>query len=149
MEVSLVLRDSAGAASVRFDETQAAALLDAVEGFARRRGDAFTPDYAALLNTPFLWTSAEDDADADLSAALEEGLIAALEDWTPRAGLKASNWPPISTSVFGVWKNGWRRWKNGLRLLSRNVSDRCANVWLKRWPRWEASWRKPAFCRKW
>ena len=81
VEVSLVLRDSAGAASVRFDETQAAALLDAVEGFARRRGDAFTPDYAALLNAPFLWTSAEDDADADLSAALEEGLSAALEDW--------------------------------------------------------------------
>ena len=81
VEVSLVLRDSAGAASVRFDETQAAALLDAVEGFARRRGDAFTPDYAALLNAPFLWTSAEDDADADLSAALEEGWSAALEDW--------------------------------------------------------------------
>lgn len=81
VEVSLTLRGRAGAAPVRFDETQAAALLDAVEVFARRRGDVFTPDYAALLNASFLWTSDVDDADADLAAALEEGLSAALEDW--------------------------------------------------------------------
>lgn len=81
VEISLVLRGSAGAAPVRFDADQAAGLLGALELFARERGDAFAPDYAALLNVPSLWVSDADDANDALAAGLEAGLDAALTDW--------------------------------------------------------------------
>lgn len=81
VEISLALRGSADSALLHFDARQAAALLDTVQAFARGRGDSFHPDYAALFNVPSLWTSADDDAEADLGAALEEGFARALEDW--------------------------------------------------------------------
>lgn len=81
VEISLALRGSADSAPLHFDAGQAAALLDAVQTFAQGRGDSFSPDYAALLTIPSLWISTDDDVDADLAIALEEGLTLALEDW--------------------------------------------------------------------
>ncbi|MCH5276326.1 MAG: YicC family protein [Desulfovibrionaceae bacterium] len=81
VEISLILRGSADSAALHFDAGQAAALLDTLQAFARERGDSFCPDYAALLSIPSLWSSSDDDTDAGLAAALEEGLTQALEDW--------------------------------------------------------------------
>lgn len=81
VEVSLALSGSMGVAPTRFDAGQAAALLGVLEAFARTRGDAFTPDYPALLHVSSLWASDADNADDALAASLETGLDAALADW--------------------------------------------------------------------
>lgn len=81
VEISLALRGSAGAAPIRFDADQAAALFGALEAFARARGDVFRPDYAALLHVSQVWASDEEDTGEDWAGTLEEGLDAALADW--------------------------------------------------------------------
>lgn len=81
VEISLTLQHGGEAAQARFDAPQASALLDALAELARGRGEAFTPDYAALLNVPFLWGAGAESVDAELAERLENGLAAALEDW--------------------------------------------------------------------
>lgn len=82
VEVSLTLRQRAGAVpAVRFDTSQASAMLDAVAAFADLHGDVFEPDYNRLFSTVSLWERVEEEGDDDLEARLEDGLVAALEDW--------------------------------------------------------------------
>ncbi|MEG1610002.1 MAG: YicC/YloC family endoribonuclease [Bilophila sp.] len=82
MEVSLSLHQRGGAAGeLRFDAAQASAMLDAVAGLADLNGDAFEPDYNLLFSIPTLWERESEDSDDELEDRLEEGLIAALEDW--------------------------------------------------------------------
>lgn len=81
VEICLTLQNGGGAAQIRFDAPQAAALLDTLAEFARWRGEAFVPDYAALLNVPSLWGGGAESVDAELTEHLESGLAAALEDW--------------------------------------------------------------------
>ncbi len=82
IEITLSLRRNASkalSASLNMDEAEA--MLDALERLASDRGDAFEPDYAALLNVPSLWSSLDDNMDEEVSARLEEGLNLAIEDW--------------------------------------------------------------------
>jgi uncharacterized protein (TIGR00255 family) len=82
VEISLNLRRAGGARTTAdFDAQQAAAMLDELAEFALRRGDAFLPDYNALLGLPALWGDAGADADEELQARLETGLETALRDW--------------------------------------------------------------------
>lgn len=67
-----------------FDAAQAASMLEALGRFAASRGDVFTADYTALLQAPYLWTSAattEAEEEERLFEALSRGLEAALKDW--------------------------------------------------------------------
>mgnify|MGYP005808148951 CR=1 FL=1 len=82
MEISLLLqaRDSAFS-RIRFDDVQASAMLDAVAALADKHGDHFEPDYNVLFSVASLWEHESEEADEDMDARLEEGLITALEDW--------------------------------------------------------------------
>ncbi|MDR2851203.1 MAG: YicC family protein [Desulfovibrio sp.] len=66
---------------VSFDALKAAAMLDRLLRMAAARGDAFTPDYNALLHVPALWAGDEEEVDESMTFCLEEGLSLALEDW--------------------------------------------------------------------
>ena len=81
MEVTLTLQQRGAAASLRFDAAQASAMLDQVAALADLHGDGFEPDYNALFAIPSLWECESEDGDDELEERLEEGLIAALEDW--------------------------------------------------------------------
>ena len=60
---------------------QASAMLDQVAALADLHGDTFEPDYNALFAIPTLWERESEDGDDEMEERLEEGLIAALEDW--------------------------------------------------------------------
>ena len=82
MEVTLTLQQRGTAAGqLRFDATQASAMLDAISALADLHGDVFEPDYNALFAVPALWERESDEGDDEMEERLEEGLIAALEDW--------------------------------------------------------------------
>lgn len=82
VEVTLALQQRAGTApALRFDAGRASAMLDAVAALADLHGDAFEPDYNSLFALPSLWEHAGEDGDEELETRLEEGLVAALEDW--------------------------------------------------------------------
>ena len=82
VDISLTLAAAPGAApSARFDAAQAAAMLDGLRALAEARGEAFAPDYAALLHVPSLWGETGDELDDSLVQDLENGLRLALEDW--------------------------------------------------------------------
>lgn len=82
LEVTLTLQTrGAAAGQIRFDATQASAMLDQVAALADLHGDAFEPDYNALFAVPALWERENDEGDDELEERLEEGLVAALEDW--------------------------------------------------------------------
>ena len=82
VDIRLSLQRAGGAvAGAGFDAALAASMLDSLAALARERGDAFTPDYTALVSVPPLWgenTAAPDEA---LVQQLEAGLTQALEDW--------------------------------------------------------------------
>lgn len=82
LEVTLTLQlRGAAAGQIRFDAAQASAMLDQVAALADLHGDAFEPDYNALFAIPSLWERESDEGDDELEERLEEGLVAALEDW--------------------------------------------------------------------
>jgi len=82
VEISLGLKRVGGVqAAADFDAQQAAAMLDALAGFARNRGDGFVPDYNALLGLSGLWGDNSSEVDEELRARLEAGLDTALRDW--------------------------------------------------------------------
>lgn len=81
MEVSLTLQQRGSSADLRFDAAQASAMLDQISALADRHGDAFEPDYNALFAIPSLWERESEDGDEEMESRLEEGLVAALEDW--------------------------------------------------------------------
>ena len=82
VEISLSLkRVNNIQATADFDAQQAAAMLDALAGFARNRGDGFAPDYNALLGLSALWGDNSAEADEELRTRLEAGLDMALRDW--------------------------------------------------------------------
>ena len=66
MEITLTLQQRGAAANL--------ALADL-------HGDTFEPDYNALFAIPTLWERESEDGDDEMEERLEEGLIAALEDW--------------------------------------------------------------------
>ncbi len=80
--VSLSLSFSAGTGPcATLDAGQASAMLDGLKALAAARGDAYTPDYGALLSVPDLWQDSGDDLAEDLFDQLQEGLTLALDDW--------------------------------------------------------------------
>ena len=82
VDISLTLQRVNGAQSgPTFDGALAASMLDSLAALARERGDAFTPDYAALLGVPALWGENGGAPDEALVLQLENGLALALEDW--------------------------------------------------------------------
>ena len=81
IEIALTLQQRGAAANLRFDAAQASAMLDQVGALADLHGDAFEPDYNALFAIPTLWERESGDGDDEMEERLEEGLIAALEDW--------------------------------------------------------------------
>ena len=81
VDVSLTLQRLAGAPGAGFDAALAASMLDSLAALARERGEAFTPDYAALLAVPALWGENGGAPDEALVLQLEAGLALALEDW--------------------------------------------------------------------
>lgn len=81
VEVSLALTRQQSAPDVIFDPERASAMLDSLQELAALRGDAFDPDYNALLRVDTLWEQCRDDVDEGLATRLEAGLAAALEDW--------------------------------------------------------------------
>lgn len=80
-EITLTLQQRGAAANLRFDAAQASAMLDQVAALADLHGDTFEPDYNALFAIPTLWERESEDGDDEMEERLEEGLIAALEDW--------------------------------------------------------------------
>jgi uncharacterized protein (TIGR00255 family) len=87
VEIELRLHRTHGQGADDFNSGRAAEMLDALSALARSRGDAFMPDYGALLAVSSLWDDAEwgdagePDADEELLPRLEEGLGTALRDW--------------------------------------------------------------------
>lgn len=81
LEVTLSLQMRGSAGDIRFDAAQASAMLDQVAALADVHGDAFEPDYNALFAVPSLWERESDEGDDELEERLEEGLVAALDDW--------------------------------------------------------------------
>ena len=81
IHISLTLQQRGAAANLRFDAAQASAMLDQVAALADLHGDTFEPDYNALFAIPTLWERESEDGDDEMEERLEEGLIAALEDW--------------------------------------------------------------------
>ena len=81
MEITLTLQQRGASANLRFDAAQASAMLDQVAALADLHGDTFEPDYNALFAIPTLWERESEDGDDEMEERLEEGLIAALEDW--------------------------------------------------------------------
>lgn len=82
VDITLTLQYLSGdAASGLFNAGQAAAMCDALRSFAAARGDAFAPNYNALLGIPSLWGESGEEMDEHASARLEEGLALALDDW--------------------------------------------------------------------
>ena len=73
LDVSLSLQSQQGVLAPRFDEAQAAGMLEALENLAEARKDEFIPDS--------LWSAPTDEVDESLAAALENGLSQALADW--------------------------------------------------------------------
>ena len=64
-----------------FNTSQANAMLDALQNFARARGETFQADYNQLLSISQLWKDASEDLAQDLQEDLLEGLSLALDDW--------------------------------------------------------------------
>ena len=93
VEVSLSLERSGGAVdggiSSSFKKDQAKDMLDALSAFAYERGDDFEPNYNALLSMSFLWEEEGAAMDDEYIAALEQGLLAALEDWNESRRIEA------------------------------------------------------------
>ena len=82
VDVSLVLQYAPGnTPAMRFDMVQAAAMLDNLQALADARGEAYVPDFNALLQIPSLWGDSGEELDEDTARCLEEGLALALEDW--------------------------------------------------------------------
>lgn len=82
LDVSLSLQYAAGMAPAPvFDAVQASAMLDVLEQLAQERGDAFAPDYHALLSISALWGDNSEEMDDNIVDRLEEGLTLALQDW--------------------------------------------------------------------
>lgn len=82
VEISLYLQfDEDQGPGVLFNESQANAMLDALQNLAEKRGEAFTPDYNSLLTIPSLWKDSSEDLAQNLLEPLQEGLLLALEDW--------------------------------------------------------------------
>ncbi|MBR6468559.1 MAG: YicC family protein [Desulfovibrio sp.] len=81
LDVSLSLQSQQGVLAPRFDEAQAAGMLEALENLAEARKDEFIPDYNVLLGVSALWSAPTDEVDESLAASLENGLSQALADW--------------------------------------------------------------------
>ena len=82
VDVSLVLQYAPGnTPAMRLDMVQAAAMLDNLQALADARGEAYVPDFNALLQIPSLWGDSGEELDEDTARCLEEGLALALEDW--------------------------------------------------------------------
>lgn len=82
VEIALSLQFAPGASpKPAFDSQQASAMLERLRGLSTERGEEFAPDYSRLLLIPALWGEPQIDEAEDLSALLEQGLAAALEDW--------------------------------------------------------------------
>ena len=72
--------------ALHFDAVAASAMLDSLCQLARDRGEAWTPDYTALLSLSSLWGEAGDEVDEELVLQLEDGLTLALQDWNEARG---------------------------------------------------------------
>ena len=82
VDISLILQYAPGdAPAVRFDASQANAILDSLHDLAQARNENFTPDYNALMQISSLWGDNGEEMDEELTTSLEEGLALALEDW--------------------------------------------------------------------
>jgi len=88
VEISLNLQRQ-NAVRASFDADQANAMLDAIKAFASSRGEIFNVNYMALMNQSALWTSAQEEDDEALFAALSDGLEAALADWNESREVEA------------------------------------------------------------
>ena len=121
MEITLTLQQRGAAANLRFDAAQASAMLDQVAALADLHGDTFEPDYNALFAIPTLWERESEDGDDEMEERLEEGLIAALEDWNEKQSLFAARLTIICISVGGA-------------ALARDMTSRIAQMeeWVSR-----------------
>ena len=81
LDISLSLQSQQGVLAPRFDEAQAAGMLEALENLAEARKDEFIPDYNVLLGVSSLWSAPTDEVDESLASSLENGLAQALADW--------------------------------------------------------------------
>lgn len=82
VDVSLMLQYAPGdTPAMRFDASQANAMLDSLHALAQARNEDFTPDYNTLMQITSLWGDSGEEMDEELTKNLEEGLALALEDW--------------------------------------------------------------------
>ncbi len=92
LEIELKLQQTEEKQLLHFNEARACAMLDALQHLAEERGEYFTTTYTELLHVPQLWTAVdEDDAVDELYERLEEGLIAALEDWNESRNIEGES----------------------------------------------------------
>ena len=91
VEISLRLQYAKNeAAKAGFDSALAGARLDKLRELAQSRGEAFAPDYGALMSVPELWECESLDEDDDLAIFLESGLNIAIEDWNESRGIEGA-----------------------------------------------------------
>ncbi len=82
LDIALVLNYNANAErSVMFDVSQANAMLNTLQNFAKSRQENFNFNYNDLLRVNSLWGENGDVVEENLLLRLEEGLTVALEDW--------------------------------------------------------------------
>ena len=82
VDVSLVLQYAPGnTPAMRFDMVQAAAMLDNLQALADARGEAYVPDFNALLQIPSLWGDSGEELDED--TVMMDALDAGAEDFSP------------------------------------------------------------------
>ncbi len=82
VEISLLLQQRRTAdVDLLFDSDRASAMLDALADLAEQRGEIFEPNYNVLFSVNELWRKESEETDETLAARLEDGLIAALDDW--------------------------------------------------------------------
>lgn len=87
VDISLILQFAPDCLPpLRFDAAAAVSMLDSLRELAAARGDAFAPDYNALLTLPALWGDTGEDTGEELVTQLEEGLELALQDWNEARG---------------------------------------------------------------
>ncbi|MFQ8737134.1 MAG: YicC/YloC family endoribonuclease [Bilophila wadsworthia] len=70
---------------------------------------------------PTLWERESEDGDDEMEERLEEGLIAALEDWNESRETEGAALARDMTSASPRWKNGFRASTNARRDQGRTV----------------------------
>ena len=125
-------------------------MLDQVAALADLHGDTFEPDYNALFAIPTLWERESEDGDDEMEERLEEGLIAALEDWNSiRETEGAALARDITSRIAQMEEWVSRIDERAPEIKGRTVRRAPRAFFPKPSPPSTVNWKKAASFRKW